>query len=299
MLPSPTLANYHQRKLRLVATRGRRHNRLEFLTRRSRITNLGVFLLATCFAVSLLLNLRDWRLHHAFYTNQQNAKLQFATIERPPTRNNLDHLIVVPCHGIWRGSNSWLEDKDWFLESYQQGTGRVRAFYDHIARRYVVNFTLVSLLTSSSKFASTELANEDPHSLLVFSGYEWLALTLSRGLKFFNRGQTKLLSDTTEAESYLRLAQAAKLLPDQLLFERSTTENYALDSFQNLLFSIARFREFTGHFPSTITIVGYEFKRPRFTELHREALRWPRDKFNYVGVDPEDGHRSDAVHGEV
>ena len=115
----------------------------------------------------------------------------------------------------------------------------------------------------------------------------------------FNRGQTKSRSSTTEAESYLRLAQAAKLLPNQLLFERSTTENYALDSFQNLLFSIARFHEFTGHFPSMITVVGYEFKEPRFTNLHREALRWPRDKFNYVGVDPKDDHRSDAMDGEV
>ena len=115
----------------------------------------------------------------------------------------------------------------------------------------------------------------------------------------FNRGQTKPQSSTTEAESYLRLAQAARLLPDQLLFERSTTENYALDSFQNLLFSIARFHEFTGHFPSSITIVGYEFKRPRFTDLHREALRWPVEKFNYVGVDPKDGHREDAMQGEV
>lgn len=118
-------------------------------------------------------------------------------------------------------------------------------------------------------------------------------------LDLFNRGQTKSQSSTTEAESYLRLAQAARLLPDQLLFERSTTENYALDSFQNLLFSIARFHEFTGNFPSAITIVGYEFKRPRFTDLHREALRWPIDKFNYIGVDPKDGHREDAMEGEV
>ena len=117
-------------------------------------------------------------------------------------------------------------------------------------------------------------------------------------LDLLNRGQTKPQSSTTEAESYLRLAQVARLLPEQL-FERSTTENYALDSFQNLLFSIARFHEFTGHFPSAITIVGYDFKKPRFTDLHREALRWPIDKFNYVGVDPKDGHREDAMQGEV
>jgi len=264
MLPSPALARYHRKPLRLVATRGghRSSLRLESLTSRSRITNLGVILLSSGFAISLLLNLRYWALHHFFYPNYQSGQLQFATIDRPSTRNSLDHLIVVPCHAIWRGTDSWLEDKDWILESYQQGAGRVHAFYEHIAR-------------------SVELAKEDPHSLLIFSG-----------------GQTKPQSSTTEAESYLRLAQAARLLPDHLLFERSTTENYALDSFQNLLFSIARFHEFTGHFPSTITIVGYEFKKPRFTNLHREALRWPIDKFNYIGVDPNDDHRSDAILGE-
>jgi len=260
MLPSPVLGRYHRKPLRSAWRPG--HTRLDSLTRRSRITNLGVFLLAGCFAISLFLNLRFWAFHHSLYPSQQSSRLQFATIDRPNTRNELDHLIIVPCHSIWKGSNSWLEDKDWILESYQQGVGRVNAFYEHIAR-------------------SAELVSKDPHSLLIFSG-----------------GQTKPQSSTTEAESYLRLAQAAKLLPDRLLFERSTTENYALDSFQNLLFSIARFHEFTGQYPSTITIVGYEFKRPRFTDLHREALRWPIDKFNYIGFDPKDGHREDAMQGE-
>jgi hypothetical protein len=146
MLPSTVLTRYHrQRKpLRLAS----RHTRLESLTRRSRITNLGVFLLASCFAISFLLNLRYWTSHHLLYPNRQSAKLQFATIDRPLTRNELDHLIVVPCHSIWRGSNSWSEDKDWILESYQQDAGRVNAFYEHIAQRYIIAFTLPSLLTS-------------------------------------------------------------------------------------------------------------------------------------------------------
>jgi hypothetical protein len=67
------------------------------------------------------------------------------------------------------------------------------------------------------------------------------------------------------------------------------------------LFSIARFREYTGHFPSKITVVGYNFKRPRFEELHRSALRWPKQKFNYIGVDPDhaDDSNSKAIEGEV
>jgi len=72
-----------------------------------------------------------------------------------------------------------------------------------------------------------------------------------------------------------------------------------MDSYQNLLFSIARFREFTGYFPSKITVVGYEFKKLRFTELHREALRWPKKKFNYIGVDPDHENHANVLHGEV
>lgn len=117
------------------------------------------------------------------------------------------------------------------------------------------------------------------------------------------RGQTKPFSTTTEAESYLRLAQASGLIPVEtaksFVHARATTENYALDSHQNLLFSIARFREFTGHFPSKITVIGYEFKRARFTELHREAMRWPAGKFTYIGVDPDHDGSTNAVEGEV
>ncbi len=74
-----------------------------------------------------------------------------------------------------------------------------------------------------------------------------------------------------------------------------------MDSYQNLLFSIARFREYTGQFPDKITVVGYDFKRPRFEELHRTALRWPKYRFDYIGVDPNrnEGSNWKAVEGEV
>jgi hypothetical protein len=61
-----------------------------------------------------------------------------------------------------------------------------------------------------------------------------------------------------------------------------------LDSFQNLLFSIARFHEYTGYYPVEITVVGYEFKRRRFVDLHRAALRWQILRFHYIGIDPDD-----------
>ena len=99
----------------------------------------------------------------------------------------------------------------------------------------------------------------------------------------------------------MRLASVSSLLPPSSHSSsalRATTEDHALDSYQNLLFSIARFHEYTGRWPSRITVVGYEFKRRRFTELHRAALRWPADRFEYVGIDAQ-GDSEAARQGEV
>ncbi|KAG5351867.1 hypothetical protein C0989_004690 [Termitomyces sp. Mn162] len=112
-------------------------------------------------------------------------------------------------------------------------------------------------------------------------------------------GQTRATSTTTEAESYMRLAVAADVfLTKSPPFTRATTEDHALDSYQNLLFSIARFHEYTTRYPAKITVVGYEFKRTRFTDLHRRALRWPIEKFHYIGVDPQTHHRLTVEEGE-
>lgn len=60
----------------------------------------------------------------------------------------------------------------------------------------------------------------------------------------------------------------------------------------------------TGNYPTKITVVGYDFKKERFEGLHREALRFPSDNFQYVGLHAggnfdqaaaESGERSSAV----
>lgn len=153
-----------------------------------------------------------------------------------------------------------------------------------------------------------DLAREDENALLVFSGYEvcipeFLPLSSRR---YRASGQTRRTSTTTEAESYMRLALAAGVLPvhspsarEPSPALRATTENYALDSYQNLLFSIARFHEYTGRYPEQITVVGYEMKRRRFIDLHRAALRWPKTRFHYIGIDAEGDEGAKAREGEV
>lgn len=80
----------------------------------------------------------------------------------------------------------------------------------------------------------------------------------------------RLTSPLSEGASYHRLAAAKGLLPNEPdsstvlpASMRAHTEEYALDSYENLVFSLARFREVTGHWPEKVTVVGYGMKRSR------------------------------------
>jgi len=127
-----------------------------------------------------------------------------------------------------------------------------------------------------------EIAVADPSAVLVFSG-----------------GVTRPSSPAqSEAQSYLRLALDSGLLMNRTHI--AFAEDYALDSFQNLLFSVARFHEVVDRWPEEVTVVGFEMKRRRFEELHRKAIRWPNSKFRYVGVDVVDeAARAESWKGEV
>jgi hypothetical protein len=63
---------------------------------------------------------------------------------------------------------------------------------------------------------------------------------------------------------------------------RTVLEEFARDSFENLLFGICRFREFAGHYPEHVTLVSWAFKEQRFG-LHRTAIGYPVSRFTYSG----------------
>ncbi|KAF8256908.1 hypothetical protein EI94DRAFT_1671780 [Lactarius quietus] len=211
-----------------------------------------------------ILNLRS-----LYHNPIQDISLPCSIVETLPSKSSvsaLDHLVIVPGHGIWTGVHpEEAENEDaWILASYQRGRGRPSIFHAHIAR-------------------GSQIASEDPKALLIFSG-----------------GYTSPLSATSEGESYLHFARTTGLLPSADTFTRATTEDAALDSFQNVLFSIARFRELTGAYPSRITIVGHNFKRRRFEQLHRRALHWPKLHFTYEGVPLRtEADEREAASGEL
>ncbi|KAL2867312.1 DUF218 domain protein [Aspergillus lucknowensis] len=68
---------------------------------------------------------------------------------------------------------------------------------------------------------------------------------------------------------------------------RITAETHATDSYQNVLFSLIRFRLHIGVYPERVTVVTHEFKRERFMECHFPALGLDNaSRLRLIGINP-------------
>lgn len=155
------------------------------------------------------------------------------------------HLILVPGHAVWNLRGDPLSDANWRLKPFQNGEPRY--FIEHIQ-------------------AGVGLAAADPESILLFSG-----------------GATeKDAGPMTEALGYWKIAEWYGWW-GQDVSSRAFTEDYALDSFLNLLYGLYRCHQIAGAWPERVTVCGWGFKGRRIAKLHRDALKWRRE-LNYVAV---------------
>lgn len=189
------------------------------------------------------------------------ARSQASPMQSSPWQA-LSDLIIVPGHAVLRQGSSApaTSDDAWVLQPFQRG--EAPCYVDHI-RQGVLR------------------AQASPSSLLVFSG-----------------GQTRIeAGPVSEADSCMRVAAAFAWWSCGSVQARATTETFARDSFENLLFGICRFRQCCGKLPRRVTVVGWAFKQRRF-DLHRSTLGFPADRFEYLGAnDPND--LDAAMRGET
>ncbi|KAJ1969807.1 hypothetical protein IWQ62_000385 [Dispira parvispora] len=225
---------------------------------------LFILLLVSIFLNVLLLILsvsRNGSSWSAYSIPKDIAYPGLATGAEDSRYHMLAELIVVPGHAVFLGNpydkKQVKHSEAWSLESFQS-TRDIDGFLEHI----------------HTGIAELDRKNR---ALLMFSG-----------------GQTKIKAGLrSEAQSYWEIAQGQKWLSSKNIW-RTTTEEFARDSFENLLFSLCRFYEVTGRYPSNVTFVGYPFKRNRFTNLHRVALKLPATKFHYVDSPANDDFYVDA-----
>lgn len=132
MLPSPVSFSKRRAFYRNTAIPRAQRRYLDVLLSRARVTNLGFLLLVFLAAISLLCNL--FFISSARTSHQHSFAGLLATISRKADIRGLKHLIIVPGHAIWKGMDPEfrLREDQWILEPYQQGGGRVAAFFAHI-----------------------------------------------------------------------------------------------------------------------------------------------------------------------
>mmetsp|Transcript_18954 Transcript_18954/g.37920 ORF Transcript_18954/g.37920 Transcript_18954/m.37920 type:complete len:339 (-) Transcript_18954:17-1033(-) len=166
-------------------------------------------------------------------------------------------LVIVTGHAVlnFRSSldRAGFDDDCWYLLPYQIQRGMPQAIEAHIR-------------------AGVAEAAKNVDALLVFSG-----------------GETRRdVGPVSEGASYFAVADALSLWgsSSNTVRARTVTEEFATDSYENVLFSICRFHEITGAYPRHITVVSFSFKQRRFEDMHAYALRWPSERLSYVGVDP-------------
>lgn len=179
------------------------------------------------------------------------------------------HLIIVCGHAIWTGGPSnGLDESEWIIEDWKKG--ETPTYTAHIE-------------------AGLKALGQDDRAMLVFSG-----------------GPTDASTPISEARSYANLAAANNYwgllgeLPEQPptkaarshalspipLHPRVECEERALDSYQNILFSIIQFWRSTSRWPSSLTIVSHAFKRRRLVEAHCNAISFPPARVRFVGLNP-------------
>jgi uncharacterized SAM-binding protein YcdF (DUF218 family) len=180
----------------------------------------------------------------------------------PDSNSTLQELIIVPGHSVYTSNNysDVANPENWVLLPYQNYKGVTKTFLGHIKK-------------------GIEFAERNSQSVLIFSG-----------------GKTRSIGQMSEAISYWNVARSQNWLDN--VSNRIILEEFALDSYENLLFSICRFKEFTGTYPKRITIVGYGFKRNRFENLHAKAIEYPQEAFKYVSYPLVLPNEENIIKGE-
>ncbi|MBI2689954.1 MAG: hypothetical protein HYX27_26925 [Acidobacteria bacterium] len=156
------------------------------------------------------------------------------------------NIVAVAGHAICSDCRNPFDESNWILLPFQRG--EVECYIGHIA-------------------AGVRAVAVDPAALLIFTG------GCSR----------EAAGPRSEAQSYYWIADRLGWFGHPEVRQRTITEEFARDSHENLLYSVCRAREYGGSYPEHVTFVSWEFKRQRF-HLHREAIRWPADRFTYLGA---------------
>ena len=167
-------------------------------------------------------------------------------------------LVIVCCHAICENDQEWVGEHNWRLQPFQCSNAASSKPSEH------ETFVLHILTAAMSHLYR-------PETLVMFSG-----------------GRTSSESDKSEAGSYADVLENMQLSVNgkPLQCGSLALEERATDSYQNLVFSILRFKQVVGQYPRNVTVITHAFKERRFLELHTRAIKWPASRIRVQGINP-------------
>ncbi|EJS41571.1 YOR238W [Saccharomyces arboricola H-6] len=206
-----------------------------------------------------------------------------------------EELILVPCHSIWKCS---IQPNDgtinlgqfpdcWHLAPFQYEGKDHLAFIKH-------GLTAIKLLLQRVHRATVIFSGSQTKKkagvMSEAQSYYFLCEKLIR----YSMSNDIIAIPNFDDELHILLQDIKRMLIERSIDVKDlfygdliTTEEFSLDSFDNLMFSIYRFEEVTGKFPQRITIIGFAFKMARFINYHAKAIDYPQSSINYIGIDPK------------
>ncbi|PSR80565.1 Mur ligase [Coniella lustricola] len=213
-----------------------------------------------------------------FTSDAADSSIGKVALETAPAKG---HPVVVagsnaPAVNTTMNAPNHLIISEWIMESWK--AGETPTYADHIK-------------------AGLRVLSEDERAVLIFSGGPTAASTsLSEARSYHNLAIANGYWDILPASSSPPPHPSPSPSPLPCHHPRILLEERALDSYQNILFSILHFwRTATPNkpahtaWPSRLTIVSHAFKRTRLVDAHScspLSLAFPRDAVDFIGINP-------------
>lgn len=183
--------------------------------------------------------------------------ISFVSLPTPKVPTNL---VILPCHSVYVNpvdsdkiiTNAGADADSWLLAPFQLEANDQLSFLDHLER------------------CKTLIEKRADHAVLMLSG-----------------GFTKPQVELSEAQSYFNVGLQRGWFTEDMLNRSVFLEEFARDSYENVLFSLAKFYKLYNNYPEVVTIVGFGFKEPRFVQLHLQTLGYKGDRAEYIGIGPD------------
>jgi hypothetical protein len=91
---------------------------------------------------------------------------------------------------------------------------------------------------------------------MLATAYSWPQATRTRFCYFLEGRPTLRRDPRSEGEDYWPIADYFERFNHSGVKPRASTEELSMDSFENLLFGLCRFKELVGIYPEQLTVVG-------------------------------------------